>query len=406
MVLILAAVQFAFGAAFAALSRWVEAAAFAALGIFFAAAFFGIPDKSRHEAPPEPDAPQKDVTAGDLAYLAKSGSYWLSSVFFYLSLFGMAYGAGTYFPELPVRTMLGGVLSAVSAALLVLYAAAWKKGVPQVALVFRINALLLSGISAGSLLYASLRGDAQLVPWVFWSHAGLSAAALATTLFTDRFAERKFLTFLLGWSTVFSWAACTYLVSLFWPGWESATLTAAAFGLACFWLPESVRLPSGWGATIRVAGACFTLAAQLSAAAGPWWGPVFPVFLPVSVGLAVFHVWMHREFRNWLAFGAATLALCAAYVQALGGIWGEHGFAVLALCAAGLPALVAGAARLARLRAVDAWFAQYAASAVMAGYAYAGWQRFGFGVFEWSALLMLASLVWYAAWTANARKSA
>lgn len=406
MILILAAVQFALCAAFAALSRWMEAAGFAALGGFFLVAFFGIPDRAAKPVPHEgiPDAKHDPLTAGDVAYMAKSGSYWLSSAFFYASLFGMAYGAAKYVPDLPVRTLLGGVLSAVSLVLLALYAASWKKGIPQIALVFRINALLLSGISAGSLLYASVR-PAATVPWVFWSHAGLSAAAMAVTLFSDRFADPRFLRFLVGWSAGFVWALCTYLVSLAWSGWEPVTLTAAVFGLVVFWLPNYVRLPFGWPSVAKLSGAGLTLAANVSAVAALWWLPMFPTVLPTALALAVFHGWLHRQYRNWIAFSVAVAAFCACYVSAVAGVWGSHGFAVLVLCAAGLPALSVLVTYLARLRAVDAWFAQYAAISVMAGYAYAGSGRGGYSTFEWSVLLMAASLAWYGAWTLTARKA-
>ena len=402
MLLILAFVQFAFCAAFAALGRWVEAGALAALGLFFAASFLAVPAPQDAPLAHDPHDAHDPLTAGDLQAIAKTGSYWLSSGLFYLSLFGMAYGASSYVPGLDVRSALGGTLSAVSVALLALYAATWKKGVPQVALVLRINAVLISAVSAATMLYAAVRPFGY-VPWVFWSHAGLSAAALAVSLSTDRFAEPKFLRFLLAWAAGFGWALCTYLVSLLWSGVEPVVLTAALFGLGCFWLPSVARLPAGWPMVARMSGAVFTLAAGSSAAVAAWFADPWPWLAPCGILLAAFHVWIHREYRNWVAYGAALAAAASLYVRAFSGAWDQNGFWLMALVAVGLPALAVGLSRSARLRAGDAWAAQYAAGAVMAGYAWAGYGRFGYGPFEWSALLMAASLVWYAAWTSGAR---
>lgn len=404
MILILAAIQFVFCAAFAALSRWIESAAFATLGMFFLVTFFGIPSPKTASleeiSSPHPEDP---MTAGDVTYIAKSGSYWLSSSLFYLSLFGLVYGASRYVPELPIQTLLGAILSVVSGVLLVLYGATWKKGIPQVALVFRINAVLLSGVSAVTLVHASV-WPSQFVAWVFWSHVGLSAVALAVALLTDKFIDQKFLRFLLVWAAVFLWAFCTYGISLIWSGWEPAIITAGLFGGVCFWLSFFVHLPIGWPRISRLVGVVFTIVAHIFSIIFLWFVPLFSFLFLLAFGLMIFHGWLHHTYRNWVTFVLAVISGGILYVRGWVGIWDGYGFSVLALCTVGLPVVVILMTWLTKLRAVDAWVAQYAAFAVMAGYTYVGWNRFGFGVFEWSLLLMAASLAWYGAWTVGVRK--
>ncbi len=408
MPLLLAFVQFAFAGAFWALARPLESGVFILFGIFFVASFFGIPDRPAGKpahGEPAPEEPSDPLTADKVSFFARSWSYWVSSALFYASLFGISYAASGHFPEIPLATSYGAALSAVSAVLLGLFFALRKKGVRQVFLVFRINALLLSGVSMAMMLWSSV-SPLGTNPYVLYSHALLAAASLAAALLADPDAGPGFRRFVLGWSGAFAWAACTHFVSLLWSGWASVTACAAASGMALFWFDRyAPKAPASWAPVTRTAGAALALCAQVSAAAAvaadasPAW-----VFFPLALGLAVFHGWLHREFRNWIGFVAAGLAVAACYSWAVSGFAFSHGFAVLALCALGLPAIMTAISASAGLVPSDDWFLHYLSLAVLGGYALAGVPAEGYGAMEWSAFALAASVVWYAGWTVASRK--
>lgn len=308
-------IHLVFSAVFYFFDRLPETVVFLILGAVFFFAFGPFDFKKKSAEAPEIGSSKIASHAREHALrFLKSGTYYLGFLFFYLSLYGIAYSVAETLSTAPV-VLYGWLTLSLSVIAFAGFAALGPKH--EVAYkIFRSNAFVFSAIHFSLLTYRLFRG-AELDP-VFVTNVAVSLGSLSTVVFFggygDHRARSSAYLALLAYAYV-----CSVAFSVRFLGFDPIRSSLAVLfleSLAVFDGLTRLRQLREFRSVGAYAGAVFSYLAVLGIFLYVPWKGTDAFILSMAFFVSAFQIYLHAKYENYLSLSSVLALFAFLYFQA------------------------------------------------------------------------------------------
>lgn len=381
----------------------IEAGAFAILAVvsFFSFNSFFRSLKEKDEAHQEEKRIQQKAFHFPLQKvvgLIKKGSYYLAFLFFYISLYGMLYGANLLYGDFDNFALFQGLLFGISLVVTIVFFGVLQKKNETVFLLFRSNFIIFSVLSALFLLFSLF--SSYEYNWLFTVNVVFSLLWVAGILYFDPFFGKKK-------EYIYGPLLCYFLLivyfythSLF-PEIQKGILLfsiASILSMGYFEYLPRVSFLKAFSHISKNVGILMNYVSFVGIFLYMGYYSITPFLFLLSNVSAGFHLWVHRRFKNYISLSLVLVLIVFFYTKFL--FSSTDWFFASALFIFLLPACFIGSTFVLSIRdSIDRYFLHYSALIFsFVGIVYYFIQVAEFDILKLSTMFLLESLLLFASY--------